>query len=268
MKAENEEQSVEEQSIDQLPEMLEVWQETLTWQPSQCQQARFQRLYELVLAGNRQFNLTRIIEPIEFWEKHLWDSLVGVRHWLASSDREEIQLSLRAIDIGTGAGFPGLPMAIACPNWTITLMDSTRKKIVFLDTLVTTLGVENAKTWCDRAEQVGQHPQHREAYDLALVRAVASAAVCAEYALPLVKIGGSVVLYRGQLSVEEMEVLERAVQSLGGAIESIEAFKTPLSESVRHCLYLKKTTATLNEFPRAIGIPVQNPLGEVVLDEG
>lgn len=239
----------------QLPEMGEVWQRSLNWQPSEAEQARFQRLYALVLAGNQQFNLTRITQPIEFWEKHLWDSLAGVRAWLSSSK----DAPLRSIDIGTGAGFPGLPIAIACPHWSVTLLDSTRKKMAFLDGLLETLGVENARTVCDRAEQWGQ-TEHRATYDLALVRAVASAAVCAEYALPLLKVGGSAILYRGQWTAEEMAGLEQAVQTLGGEIAAVESFETPISLSIRHCLQIKKTNATPKDFPRSIGTAVQNPL--------
>src|SRR3712207_2556668 len=97
-------------STKKLPEMMDLWQKTLDWQPDLQQQAQFQQFYELVLAGNRQVNLTRITEPFEFWEKHLWDSLRGVFPYVS-------KVALKVIDIGTGAGFPGVPMAIARPDW-------------------------------------------------------------------------------------------------------------------------------------------------------
>ena len=222
-----------------LPEMVDLWQETLNWQPTAEQQCQFQRLYELILTGNTQLNLTRITDPLEFWEKHLWDSLRGIAPLLLS----EGQLEQRVIDIGTGAGFPGIPVAIALTDWSVTLLDSTRKKITFLNTLLAQMGVQNATTLTGRAEIVGKQPQHQVAYDLALVRAVGSASVCAEYALPLLKLGGMAVLYRGHWTPDEAETLQSAV-SISGVIEAIEEFTTPLSQSIRHCLYLRKVAET------------------------
>ncbi|PSB14465.1 16S rRNA (guanine(527)-N(7))-methyltransferase RsmG, partial [filamentous cyanobacterium CCP2] len=164
------------------------------------------------------------------------------------------------IDIGTGAGFPGIPVAIVCPDGTVALLDSTRKKRAFLDTVLDVMGIQNAKTLVNRAEQVGRHPQHREVYDLALIRAVATASVCAEYALPLLKLGGAGVLYRGQWTPAEEQHLERAVSQLGGKLEKVDRFITPLSQGIRHCIILKKVKPTPAQFPRAVGIPVQKPL--------
>ncbi len=276
---------------------MEEWQLTLNWQPEAHQQAQLQQLYALTLAGNRQFNLTRITEPAEFWEKHLWDSLRGVQRFLqeAEDGRQEAEgrgqeaefaqdtlatqhskllsplsplpsllsplSSLNVIDIGTGAGFPGLPVAIAQPNWTVTLLDATRKKITFIDQVLAHMGLINATTLVERVEQVGRQRLRRQTYDLALIRAVAAAAVCAEYALPLLNVGGYAVLYRGQWTDAETASLESAVAVLGGKIDAIEAFTTPLTQGDRHCIYLQKIAPTPNEFPRAIGVPAQKPLG-------
>ena len=241
-----------------LPEMAEIWQQTLNWEPTTQQQAQFQRLYELILEGNRQLNLTRITDPQEFWEKHLWDSLRGIApqgQFISS-----LQEGAFVIDIGTGAGFPGIPVIITAPNCQITLMDSTQKKITFIEKILTELALTNAKTLVGRTEEIGQQPQHRQAYDIALIRAVGTASVCAEYALPLLKQSGLAVIYRGNWTAEETTVLQNAVNQLGGVIELIEKFTTPLSDSIRHCLYVRKVANTPANFPRAVGVPSQKPL--------
>jgi len=241
-----------------LPEMAEIWQQTLNWQPTIQQQEQFQRLYELILEGNRQLNLTRITDTQEFWEKHLWDSLRGIAP--QGQFIPSLQEGKSVIDIGTGAGFPGVPVIITAPNYTITLMDSTRKKITFIEKILTDLALSNAKTLVGRAEEIGQQLQHRQAYDIVLIRAVGTACVCAEYALPLLKLGGLAIIYRGNWTEDETTALQNAVNQLGGVIESIEKFTTPLSHSIRHCVYLRKVAATPVEFPRATGIPAQKPL--------
>jgi 16S rRNA (guanine527-N7)-methyltransferase len=246
------------ESVSSLPEMLEVWQETLNWQPTNDQQNQLQKLYELVIEANRYLNLTRITEASEFWEKHLWDSLRGVapkQHFL-----DFLHQGASVIDIGTGAGFPGLPISIIFPSCQVTLLDSTRKKINFIDSVFNDLLLTNAKTIVGRVEEIGQESKHRENYDLAVIRAVGSVSACAEYSLPLVKKGGLAVIYRGSWTKEENQSLENAVHHLGGEIELIEEFTTPLSNSIRHCLYLRKVKHTPVSFPRPVGIPTQKPL--------
>ncbi len=243
-----------------LPEMIDMWQQTLNWQPTSEQQRLFQQLYEGILQGNQQLNLTRITEPAEFWEKHLWASLRGV--WLQESGislgisrgcsgypqgvpvqsegKGEIQpQSLKLIDIGTGAGFPGLPVAIAFPHHFVTLLDSTRKKITFLESLISQLALENVTTSIGRAETISHQPQHRQTYDIALLRAVAPAPICAEYALPFLKTGGLAILYRGHWTDEETEELKSRLEKLGGVIEAIESFTTPITKSIRNCIWLR-----------------------------
>jgi 16S rRNA (guanine527-N7)-methyltransferase len=246
-----------------LPALGETWQTTLHWQPDESQIARFQRLYEGILQGNQQLNLTRITTPEEFWEKHLWDSLLGIAPWLST----ETPLSTavppvqQVIDIGTGGGFPGFPVAIAQPHWQITCLDSTRKKIAFLADLSQSLGLPQVQTAADRAESFGRHPDNRETYDLALIRAVGPAPVCAEYALPLVKANGTAVLYRGQWTADEAKALAKAVAHLGGGDIEVKAATTPLSHGVRHCIYIRKRGTTPIEFPRGPGVPGKQPLG-------
>jgi 16S rRNA (guanine527-N7)-methyltransferase len=251
-----------------LPTLLDTWQETLGWVPSDRQQQQFQQLYQAILSANRHLNLTRITEPAEFWEKHLWDSLRGILPWIGTPpiasgiEPTAPNASLRLLDIGTGAGFPGIPIAIARPHWHLTLLDSTRKKIHFVQTTLTDLGLPQVSTLVERVETLGQlgFGSQRETYDIATIRAVAAAAVCAEYALPLVKVGGVAILYRGQWSAEEADGLESAVAQLGGRVEATDGFTTPLSDSSRVCLYVRKVAPTPVAFPRPIGIPTQSPL--------
>ncbi|MGB3614599.1 MAG: 16S rRNA (guanine(527)-N(7))-methyltransferase RsmG [Elainellaceae cyanobacterium] len=245
------------------PELPATWSDALGWAPSAIQQQQFQRLYELVLWGNQQMNLTRVTAPDAFWEKHLWDSLRGIQPFLDNHDAphpDSPSDSQRAIDIGTGAGFPGLPMAIACPDWHVTLLDSTQKKVAFVTEMLQALNIENATPLVARAEAVGRDPQHRQRYDLALVRAVGPVAVCAEYALPLLTLGGKAVLYRGQWSPEETAQLTPVVEQLGGKIQQVDGFTTPLTQGDRHCIIVEKVTATPLQFPRDVGVPAKHPL--------
>lgn len=276
-----------------LPSHLDLWQSSLHWQPNDQQQALFQQLYEQILEGNKQLNLTRITEPDDFWEKHLWDSLSGISPWLTEPEEEEehegtneseplnaadsadrpetaddaAQTSepLRIIDIGTGCGFPGVPAAIALssapstPKLELTLVDSTRKKIQFLYTLCQTLGLP-ATCLAQRAETLGQDNAHREKYDLALIRAVGPTATCAEYVLPLLKVGGQAVLYRGQWSTEDTEAIVPIIELLGGELTDLQNWQTPLTQSSRHCLFIYKEQPTPNSLPRAVGVPGKSPL--------
>ena len=246
-----------------LPDDLPQWQQTLQWQPTPEQQVLFQQVYEAILQGNQQMNLTRLTDPEAFWEKHLWDSLNGLAPWLTpavaptwATERS----TARVIDIGTGAGFPGLPAAIAFKLWQITLLDSTQKKVRFLSESVESIGLKNVRAIVDRAEFLAHQPSHRELYDIALLRAVGPAPTCLEYALPLVKVGGVAVLYRGQWSDEDSHNAAAVAQQLGGKLLSIEASQTPLTQGVRHCVYVGKHTRTDEAFPRMAGIPAKMPL--------
>ena len=241
-------------SSNHLPDMDEIWQETIDWCPTEQQRSQLQLLYLAVITANQKLNLTRITEPREFWEKHLWDSLRGVGTLINDS------LGLKVIDIGTGAGFPGLPLAIARPDWQLTLVDSTAKKIGFIQEIAPELNLVNVYPLVSRVEEVGQAKEHRHQYDLALIRAVAAANICAEYALPLVKIGGTAILYRGNWTEEEAESLELAVAKLGGEISKIDRFTTPISNSIRHCIWLQKTANTHPYYPRNVGIPTLKPI--------
>ena len=240
----------------QLPLMLEEWQSTTGWQPGATQLLQFQNFFDLVCLANKSLNLTRILEPVDFWEKHLWDSLQPVL------TRPELQGSAKVIDLGTGGGFPGLPIAVAYPDWAVTVMDSTAKKISFIESGLATLELTNVTTVVDRTESLARNPLHREAYQLATIRAVAEAAVCAEYAVPFLAIRGTAILYRGRWSSEETVTLTNAVEQLGAKITEISAYQTPLSQGERHCIYIQKELPTSSKFPRAVGTPSQKPLSQ------
>lgn len=226
-------------NIPQLPQMADLWLSSLNWQPNAPQQLLFERLYQLIIEANQTLNLTRITQPLEFWEKHLWDSLRGIAPLLEGNIKPVTNSSLKIIDIGTGAGFPGIPAAIVLPQSQVTLLDSVRKKVTFLNTLIAELNIQNVSTVIGRAETINKESQFKQAYDVALIRAVGSASVCAEYVLPLLKSGGLAVLYRGNWTTQETENLQDTVKKLAGLIEAVEEFTTPLTNSIRHCVYLR-----------------------------
>jgi len=238
-------------SIPSLPASLEVWQQTMGWQPTPNQLNQFQQLYGLILAGNCHMNLTRITEPSEFWEKHLWDSLRPLGFCLSSSQPPDIPLNpwptdrpLRGLDIGTGGGFPGLPVLLGLqpsyPQLQVTLLDSTQKKIGFLEEAIATLNLPQVQAQAGRAEQIHHQPNHNQQYDFCLIRAVAKAHICLQYAFPFLKPGGLVLLYRGRWTQDEEKILKQTLRTLKGRLTWIEALVTPLSQATRHCLYVRK----------------------------
>jgi 16S rRNA (guanine527-N7)-methyltransferase len=243
--------------MDLLPLHSDRWQSSLHWQPTAAQQQRFQQLYQAILTANQQVNLTRITSTEDFWEKHLWDSLQGIEPWLNEAAEHP---ALRVVDVGTGGGFPGLPVALVFPHWTIALLDATRKKIAALETVCTNLGIANVSYLPQRAEQVAHQPTHREAYDLALLRAVGPVNTCAEYALPLINLGGQAVLYRGQWTAVEEAGLTAILPRLGGKLVEVRSQTTPLTGGVRHNVVLAKIDRTPDKFPRQPGIPAKTPL--------
>lgn len=237
-----------------------IWQYCWGWSPTELQQSQFEQLYAQLLIGNQQFNLTRITALDEFLEKHIWDSLSGIMPWLNPTTAENAPTSVkRVIDIGTGGGFPGIPVAIAMPHWHLTLLDSTRKKMQFLEALGPQLKLD-LHCITERAEALGRDPDHRAQHDLALIRAVSSASACVEYALPFVRMGGIAILYRGQWSEQDTTNLEPALSQIGGELMEIKDYKTPLTQGARHCLYVKKVKKTDRRFPRKIGVPAKEPI--------
>lgn len=231
---------------------LDLWQKTSNWQPSPELLQQWQNLYQEILEINSFLNLTRITSSEEFWEKNLWDSLAPIADYNLQDKK--------IIDIGTGGGFPGLPIALAFPNAKLILMDSITKKINFINNYCAKYQLNNVETLVDRAEVIGQNINHREQYDFVTIRAVASVSICLEYSLPLLKIGGISILYRGNLSDEEKTTIQRVSHKLGGRILKIKNQNTPINNNTRHCIYIEKIKNTHKKYPRQIGLPTKNPL--------
>ncbi|NJN23992.1 MAG: 16S rRNA (guanine(527)-N(7))-methyltransferase RsmG [Acaryochloridaceae cyanobacterium RL_2_7] len=250
------------------------WLQTLGWEPTPEILQRFELFFETLVEVNRSHNLTRITMREEFWEKHLWDSLIGIQPWLIAHTDLAWMQGLRSIeiaaviDIGTGGGFPGIPVAIASPDWQVTLLDSTQKKVQSLKVFAEALGCKRVTPICDRAEILGQHPEFRATFDLAMIRAVAAPSVCAEYALPFLKEGGVAVLYRGHWLPEEEAALRVALNELGGEIFQVYAFQTPQTKSDRHCVYLKKINTHSREISSQSGGSDSKALRVIEVDLG
>jgi 16S rRNA (guanine527-N7)-methyltransferase len=215
------------------------WQSTLDWLPSQLQSQQFVQLYAMVLEGNRQHNLTRITEINDFWEKHLWDSLRGI--W-AMQDRQ----GLKVVDIGTGAGFPGLAIAIAKPDWQITMIDSTQKKINFVQQAIKDLDLPNAIALSGRAETLSKLAIYHQKFDLAVIRAVGKPDICAEYCLPFLNQNGNAILYRGQWLPDESEQFDLFCEDQNIKLGKVEQFETPLSAGLRHSIYLSPRSTSIS----------------------
>lgn len=205
---------------------------------------------EIVLEKNKVLNLTGITEEKDFILKHLIDSLSVLPHMPENTKN--------LIDIGTGAGFPGVPIKIAVPKLNITLLDSAKKKVLFLKEAIKTLELENIKAYAERAEDFAQDKSHRERFDVAISRAVALLPVLAEYSLPFVKVGGIFIAQKSQ-SKEELKSAENAIKILGGKIKEIIPIKIEnLPE--RSLIIIEKISRTPNEFPRKPGVASKEPL--------
>ena len=214
---------------------------------------KFGIYYRLLIEWNAKMNLTAITEPREVAVKHIVDSLTALR---GIEERD----SLRLIDVGTGAGFPGIPLKIVRPDLQLTLLDSLKKRVHFLETVVEALGLEGAECLHGRAEEAARQSALRERFDIAASRAVARLPVLAEYLLPFVRIGGTAIALKGLHSEEEAKESERAVKILGGrAIESIPVALPGLSDK-RAVLVIKKERPTPKAYPRKAGKPAKEPL--------
>lgn len=220
---------------------------------SETQLQQFKKYYELLVEWNKVMNLTAITEYEEVYEKHFLDSLAIVK----VEDMTEIE---SIIDIGTGAGFPGIPLKIAFPHLKVVLLDSLQKRINFLNTVIGELGLENVETLHGRAEDYAKKPEYREQADLCVSRAVANLSTLSEYCLPYVNVGGKFISYKsGEITIEADEA-KKAVGVLGGHVNKILKFHLPESDITRSFVVIEKSKATPKKYPRKAGMPSKEPL--------
>lgn len=220
---------------------------------SEKQLHQLSEYYELLIQWNKVMNLTGLTEYEDVYEKHFLDSLSLIKVI-------DLQKTKKVIDIGTGAGFPGIPIKIAYPHLQITLLDSLKKRIGFLNEVVKKLGLEKVETIHGRAEDFAKDKQYRESYDLGVSRAVADLSVLSEYCLPYVKVGGSFISYKSDAAEEEIEKSEPAIQTLGGKIEKVVKFQLPETKIGRSFVRIDKIEATPDKYPRKAGVPLKKPL--------
>lgn len=214
---------------------------------------QFDKFYDLLVEWNKVMNLTGITEYQDVVEKHFLDSLSIVK----IIDMNQIEY---AIDIGTGAGFPGIPLKIAFPDINIVLLDSLNKRIKFLDHIIEELKLDGIRTIHGRAEDYAREAGYREKFDLCVSRAVANLTSLSEYCLPYVRVGGRFVSYKSGDIEQEISENERAIKILGGKVYQVEKFNLPGTEIQRSFVMIKKMKNTQNKYPRKAGMPTKEPL--------
>lgn len=217
------------------------------------QAEQFQIYYDRLIEKNKVMNLTAITEYQEVIDKHFIDSiLLGT---VIDLSKEQSM-----IDVGTGAGFPGIPLKIVYPELEITLLDSLNKRVKFLEEVVAELKLQNIQAVHMRAEDGGQSKEHREQYDICVSRAVANLATLCEYCLPFVKKGGCFVSYKAAKTEEELMQAEHAIKVLGGKIKTVKELSLPDAEGKRTLVVIEKIAKTPKQYPRKAGIASKEPI--------
>lgn len=236
-------------SKDQFILLLE--QKGINLTPKQEQQ--FQLYYKLLVEWNEKMNLTAITEEDDVYLKHFYDSI-------AASFYYDFKAGQRLIDVGAGAGFPSIPLKIVYPDVHVSIVDSLKKRIGFLEHLASELKLEGVSFYHDRAETFGQNPEHREQYDIVTARAVARLSVLSELCLPLAKVNGDFIAMKGAGTIDEVTDAKKAIKVLGGKLISDDSFVLPIEESERHIVRIRKEKPTIKKYPRKPGTPNKLPL--------
>ena len=222
---------------------------------SEKQMGQFFQYYEMLIQWNEVMNLTAITEMDQVVTKHFVDSMSLVKAVSELGSKE-----IRIMDLGTGAGFPGIPLKIAFPNLKLTLLDSLNKRVKFLNEVIGTLGLEKVEAVHGRAEDFGRNPEYRGQFDLCVSRAVANLATLSEYCMPFVKVGGAFIPYKSGKVEEELNQARGAVKLLGGKIENTVSFELPKTEGERTLVVIRKVESTAKKYPRKAGMPGKEPL--------
>lgn len=212
---------------------------------------QFYKYMNLLIEWNEKMNLTAITEPKEIILKHFIDSITILKY---------IDDNSKLVDVGTGAGFPGVPLSIMNPTLKITLVDSLNKRLIFLEEVVKELNLKNIEIVHARAEEFGQNKNYREKFDVATSRAVANLATLSEYLVPLVKIDGKIISMKASNAKEEINDAKKAIEVLGGKIEKIEEFDLPESDIGRTIIIIDKNKCTPAKYPRKAGTPAKEPI--------
>lgn len=244
---------------DHFLEQLRAGTEALQLSLQKEQEEQLFSYYQMVIETNKVMNLTAITEEVDFVQKHIIDSLAIVRGG-ESVCRLLAAKGTRLIDVGTGAGLPGMVLKICWPGLRVTLFDSLKKRLRFLDEVIEKLGLSSVETLHGRAEDVGQDPRYRGQYDLTVSRAVANLSTLSEYCLPFVKTGGLFLSYKAGNLAEELAEAGNAVRILGGRLLAEEAYQLPESDIKRELLLIRKEKETPGKYPRKAGIPAREPL--------
>ena len=229
--------------------ILEQWQIPF----SEKQREQLTVYYEMLVEKNKVMNLTAITEFEDVLEKHFLDSIAVARY-------VDLTGELSLMDLGTGAGFPGIPLKIMFPNLNITLADSLNKRIVFLNEVIDTLELEGVTTVHGRAEDLAADANHREQYDYCVSRAVANLSTLSEYCLPFVKVGGAFISYKSGEIEEELSAAKKAIFLLGGQTKEVIPFQLDGTDISRSFVMIGKEKKTPKAYPRKSGIPSKKPL--------
>ena len=236
-----------------MSEMLKNRMDRLQIETNENMLEQFDLFYHLLVEWNKVMNLTGITEYEEVVEKHFADSLSLARFL----DLNKIHT---VIDVGTGAGFPGIPLKIAFPHLKVVLLDSLNKRINFLNEVIAKLDLKEIHTIHGRAEEYARKPEYREQFDLCVSRAVANLSVLSEYCIPYIRIGGIFISYKSGDIDEEVAASRKAVDILGGQIDHVEKFHLPDTDIHRSFVFINKIKNTQKKYPRKAGTPAKEPL--------